>query len=103
VVVVVGFVLPLPLPPSELPVLVVGFVLPLPLPPSLLPVFATVVGGDFAAVVEDDIESESALTELVAKPATTNENISPSDKTAIALVAFNFFILSPINKLIFTA
>jgi hypothetical protein len=97
VVVVVDFVLPLPLPPSELPVFVVGFVLPLPLPPSLLPVFATVVGGDFAAVVEDDIESESALTELVAKPATTNENISPSDKTAIALVAFSFFIFAPIN------
>jgi hypothetical protein len=96
VVVVVDFVLPLPVPPSLLPVFVVGFVLPLPVPPSLLPVFATVVGGDFATVVEDDIESESALTELVAKTATTTDNVSPSDKTAIALVAFNFFIFAPI-------
>ncbi|CAB4991010.1 unannotated protein [freshwater metagenome] len=78
-------------------VVVVGFVLPLPLPPSALPVLATVVGGDFAAVVEEEIVSESALTELVPKPATATDNVSPSDNMAIALVAFNFFIFAPIN------
>jgi len=30
------------------------------------------------------------------QPATTTENISPSDNMAIALVAFNFFIFAPI-------
>jgi hypothetical protein len=75
---------PPPAPPSELPVFVSDFVVPPPAPPSELPAFAFFVTAD------------SPVSLPPPHPATTTDNVNPSDNMTIALVAFNFFIFAPI-------